>query len=149
MKFNALLSSVLCVAASQLVAADIDTTSTSTVTNYITRTLVHVDEVKPTTSSVVSSSSTSSVPVIPTHAIPSIRVQASSAAVSSSAPASSSFASVTVTASASGSPSGSPSGSAAASASHSASLDSGAGSIDARMPVALVAGSIALLLGAL
>ncbi|PYH95572.1 hypothetical protein BO71DRAFT_397913 [Aspergillus ellipticus CBS 707.79] len=149
MKLNALLSTALCLAASQLVAADIDTTSTSTITNYITRTLVRVDEVTPTSSVASSTSlSTSSVPVIRTHAAPSIKLVASSSSVatpSSSAPASSSIVSVTKTTSVSSG----PSGSTAASASPSGTLDSGAGSIDVKMPAALVAGSLALILGAI
>ncbi|PYI07229.1 hypothetical protein BO78DRAFT_386152 [Aspergillus sclerotiicarbonarius CBS 121057] len=138
MKFSTVISSIICLAASQLVAADIDTTSTSTVTTYITQTLVHVDKVTPTSSVVPS---TSSVPVIPTsHAISSsIRVASSSSvAASSSALASS----VTVSSSVS-------SGAADSVSSTPVVKHSGAGSMNAQMPIALVAGSLALILGAL
>ncbi|GAQ07287.1 hypothetical protein ALT_4608 [Aspergillus lentulus] len=117
MKINAIVSSVFCLAATQLVAAD---TTTSTYTHTITKTLVRVNSETPGASTVVSSY------VVPSSsATPSSSWIASSSAAATSTPASS-------TPSASG-----------------VVNHSGARSVaDVRMPVALVAGSVALLLGA-
>ncbi|GIJ99317.1 hypothetical protein Aspvir_001447 [Aspergillus viridinutans] len=117
MKINAIVSSVLCLAAAQLVAAD---TVTSTYTHTITKTLVRV-----TTEIPGASASVSSYVIPSTAATPSSRRIASSSAAATSTPASST-----------------PSASAVVN-------HSGAGSVaDVSMPVALVAGSVALLLGA-
>ncbi|EAW11539.1 uncharacterized protein ACLA_092370 [Aspergillus clavatus NRRL 1] len=116
MKVSALVSSVLCLAATQLVAAE---TVTSTFTHTITRTLVRVNSETPGSSASVSS-----------YVVPS-----SSATPSSSWAASSGAAATTPASSSTPSP--------------STVTHSGAGSIvDVRMPVALVAGSVALFLGA-
>ncbi|RHZ74964.1 hypothetical protein CDV55_109168 [Aspergillus turcosus] len=118
MKINAIVSSVLCLAATQLVAAD--NTVTSTFTHTVTKTLVRVSTETPGASASVSSY------VIPSSsATPSSTFMVSSSAAATSTPAAST-----------------PSASAVA-------QHSGAGSVaDVSMPVALVAGSVALLLGA-
>ncbi|KAI9373258.1 hypothetical protein BJX61DRAFT_541883 [Aspergillus egyptiacus] len=59
MKFSAIVSTVLCLGATQLVGAE--ETLTSTVTTTITRTLVRVNAVTPS-----ATPSTSSAPIIPT-----------------------------------------------------------------------------------
>ncbi|RHZ68281.1 uncharacterized protein CDV56_105087 [Aspergillus thermomutatus] len=117
MKISAIVSSMLCLAATQLVAAD---TVTSTFTHTLTKTLVRVNSETPGASASVSSY------VIPSSsATPSSSWVVSSSAAATSTPASST-----------------PSASAVV-------KNSGAGSVaDVSMPVALVAGSVALLLGA-
>ncbi|KAF7177213.1 hypothetical protein CNMCM7691_005035 [Aspergillus felis] len=86
MKINAIISSVLCLAATQLVAAD---TVTSTYTNTVTKTLVRVNSETPGASASVSS-----------YVIPSTSATPSSSWISSSAAATSTPASSTPSASA-------------------------------------------------
>ncbi|KNG83483.1 hypothetical protein ANOM_006674 [Aspergillus nomiae NRRL 13137] len=109
----ATIASVLCLAATQLVAAD---TITSTATSTITKTVY--------------------------------RVTAQTAAESLSAtPLGSSAASTGSVASSHAHHASTASGSSASTASPSVTLSSAAGVFDANMPVALVAGSVAVLLG--
>ncbi|PYH40571.1 uncharacterized protein BP01DRAFT_208225 [Aspergillus saccharolyticus JOP 1030-1] len=125
MKISAIVSSLFCLAAAQLVAAEGDTTSTSTVTTFLTRTLVHVD-------TVTSGASTTSAPLIPTHAVSAPLISSSAVVSSSVIPTSLVVA---------------PSASASAT---SSTVFTGAGNVNAAgMSVALVAGSLALIMGAL
>ncbi|KAA8647241.1 uncharacterized protein ATNIH1004_005931 [Aspergillus tanneri] len=124
MKFGALASSILCLAASQLVTAE---TSTSTLTNTITKTLVRVSTV--TSAGDEPASTTIHSSVIPASATAPFR-----SGFVSSTPLHSASASSTSTASTSSSASGTP---------HSGAGRTG----DSGMPAALVAGSLALVLG--
>ncbi|KAE8322900.1 hypothetical protein BDV39DRAFT_183318 [Aspergillus sergii] len=108
------IASVLCLAATQLVAADIVVTSTAT--NTITKTVYRV----------TAETAAESLSATPLASSPS-----STGSIASSHAHHASAASTSST----------------STASPSATLNSAAGTFDASMPVALVAGSLALLLG--
>ncbi|KAB8268679.1 hypothetical protein BDV30DRAFT_217976 [Aspergillus minisclerotigenes] len=111
------IASVLCLAATQLVAADVVVTSTAT--NTITKTVYRV----------TAETATESLSATPLASSPSSTGSIASSHAHHASAASTSSTSSTNT------------------ASPSATLNSAAGSIAANKPVALVAGSLALLLG--